>query len=99
MSMERTSMARLEKKRKSGSGRPRNWLMRRRWRWIAASIAALLLVGGGVGAWQWNERRAAPAVPAAAPRFNLMASSGNVVTLDDFLGKQEVVLIFYMGAG
>jgi cytochrome oxidase Cu insertion factor (SCO1/SenC/PrrC family) len=68
--------------------------MRRRWRWIG--IAALLLVAGGAGAWQWNERRAAP---APAPRFNLMASNGNVVTLDDFLGKQEVVLIFYMGAG
>lgn len=89
--MGRVSRARLEKKNRGGPGRPRNWFMRRRWRWIG--IAALVLVAGGAGAWQWNERRAAP-----APRFNLMASTGKVVTLDDFLGKQEVVLIFYMGA-
>jgi peroxiredoxin len=34
-----------------------------------------------------------------SPRFNLMGSSGRTYTLDDFVGKQEVVLIFYMGAG
>jgi hypothetical protein len=71
-------------------------MRRRRWRWIAVGIAALLLVAGGVGAWQWNGARAAF---DPAPRFNLMGSTGKVYTLDDFLGKQEVVLIFYMGTG
>ena len=84
--MGQASKGRLQKKNRS---------MRRRSRWIAV-VAALVLVAGGVGAWQWNERRAAP---EPAPRFNLMASTGKVVTLEDFLGKQEVVLIFYMGAG
>jgi hypothetical protein len=70
--------------------------MHRRSRWLAAGIAALLLTAGGVGAWQW---RAARAAPEPAPRFNLMGSSGRTYTLDDFVGKQEVVLIFYMGAG
>ena len=84
--MGQVSKARREKKNRSS---------RRRRRWIAVGIAALLLVAGGAGAWQWNERRAAP---EPAPRFNLMASTGKVVKLEDFLGKQEVVLIFYMGA-
>ena len=69
-----------------------------RWRrkWIVGVPLVLLLVGGGFGAWLWNGARA---TPEAAPRFNLLASTGRVITLDDFLGKQEVVLLFYMGAG
>ena len=81
---------------KSRAGHRRGWFMHRRSRWLAAGIAALLLTAGGVGAWQWNAARAAP---EPAPRFNLMGSSGRTYTLDDFVGKQEVVLIFYMGAG
>lgn len=83
-----------EKKNRSGREASRAHRRRRR-RWIAVGIVALLLVAGGAGAWQWNERRGAP---EPAPRFNLMASTGKTVTLEDFLGKQEVVLIFYMGA-
>jgi len=52
---------------------------------------------GGVGAWLWNGARATP--PEPAPRFNLWASTGRGITLDDYLGKQEVVLFFFMGAG
>lgn len=93
--MGRRSKARAEK---NGTAGVRNWFMRRRRRrrrWLAAGIVALLLVAG-VGAWQWNGARAAP---EPAPRFNLMGSTGSAYRLDDFLGKQEVVLIFYMGAG
>jgi hypothetical protein len=54
----------------------------------------ILLLLGGVGAWLWNGARAMP--PEAAPRFNLLASTGKVITLDDYRGKQEVVLIFYI---
>lgn len=53
-------------------------------------------MGGGIGAWLWKEPRA---TPEPAPRFNLLASNGKVITLDDYLGKQEVVLLFYMAAG
>lgn len=88
--MGHSSRARLEKKK-----RPPMGSRRRRRRWIAVGIVAVLLVAGGAGAWQWNERRGAP---EPAPRFNLVASTGKTVTLEDFLGKQEVVLIFYMGA-
>ncbi|MBI4636667.1 MAG: hypothetical protein HY727_10005 [Candidatus Rokubacteria bacterium] len=94
--MGRQSRARLEQRRKGGPGQPRGWFMRRRSRWVAAGIAVLVLAAGGVGAWQWNAARAAP---EPAPRFNLRGSSGKTYTLDDFRGKQEVVLIFYMGAG
>jgi len=81
---------------KGRSGHRRGWFMPQRSRWLAAGIAALLLMAAGFGAWQWSAARAAP---EPAPRFNLMGSTGKVYTLDDFAGKQEVVLIFYMGKG
>jgi hypothetical protein len=59
-------------------------------------VLAVLVVGGGIGTWLLNGARAAP---EPAPKFNLFASTGRVVTIEDFLGKQELVLIFYMGAG
>jgi hypothetical protein len=65
-------------------------------RWIVATLLALLVGGGGFGAWMWNTARA---TPEPAPRFNLLASTGRVIILDDYLGKQEVVLLFYMAAG
>jgi hypothetical protein len=70
---------------------------RRRRKWIVGTVLALLVLGGGVGAWLWNGARATPAEPA--PRFNLLASTGRVINLEEFLGKQEVVLFFYMAAG
>lgn len=80
--------------REKGRPEPRPG-MRRRAKWIVGSLVALLVVGG-VGAWLWNGARA---TPEPAPRFNLLASTGKVISLDEFLGKQEVVLLFYMGAG
>lgn len=64
---------------------------------IVGALVALLLVVSGVGAWLWSGVRTTPVEPA--PRFNLLASTGRVIALDEFLDKQEVVLIFYMGAG
>ena len=68
----------------------------RRWRagywWIVGGVL-LLVAMAGAGTWIWNGARAAP---GAAPRFNLVASTGRQITLDEFLGKQEVVLLFYM---
>lgn len=68
----------------------------RRGRWIVGVALAVLVVGGAAGTWLWNGARAAP---EAAPKFNLLASTGRAVTIDEFLGKQDLVLIFYMGAG
>jgi hypothetical protein len=58
-------------------------------------VLALLVVGGGIGGWLWNR---ASAALEPAPKFNLFASTGRVITSEDFLGKQDLVLIFYMGA-
>ena len=83
--------------REKGAPEPRSSTRRGRRKWIVGLLLALLVVGGGVAAWLWNGARAIPQEPA--PRFSLLASTGRVITLDEFLGKQEVVLIFYMAAG
>lgn len=75
--------------------RPRSPI-RRRGTWIVGVLLLLLIIGGGISFWIWN---GASAVLDPAPRFNLLASTGRVITLDDYLGKQEVVLFFYMAAG
>jgi len=59
---------------------------------------AVLAVGivAGIAAWQW------PGMLwgyKKAPSFTLQASTGRAVSLEDFRGKKEVVLIFYMGTG
>ena len=94
--MGRKVRKKLEQREKAGPEPPPRASMRRRRKWIVGIPLALLIVGGGVGAWLWN---GAQATPEPAPRFNLLASNGRTITLDEFLGKQEVVLIFYMSAG
>jgi hypothetical protein len=91
--MGRKAREKLERRMKGGQERRRST---RRWRrrWGLRSLLALALIGGGAATWLGTR---APA-PEPAPRFNLLASTGRVVTLDEFLGTQEVVLIFYMVA-
>ncbi|MBI1960021.1 MAG: hypothetical protein HYS36_12450, partial [Candidatus Rokubacteria bacterium] len=60
---------------------------------MVGTLLALVAIVAGVGTWVWNGARA---TVAPAPTFNLLASTGHVITLDDFLGKQQVVLLFYM---
>lgn len=91
----RKKLEQREKRRPELLPRPSVW--RRRRKWIVGTLLAVLITGGGVGAWLWNGARATP--PEPAPRFNLWASTGRQITLDDYLGKQEVVLFFFMGAG
>ncbi len=76
-------------RRRAKQSRRRTWT-------VAVIILALLVIVGGAGAWLWNGARA---TSEPAPRFNLLASTGRVITLEEFLGKQEVVLLFYMSAG
>jgi len=76
-------------KRKKGteSKHPRKWISR---------VLFLLLAIGGVAAWQW---RGTLWAYKTAPSFTLQASNGRLISLGDYRGKQEVVIIFYMGAG
>jgi hypothetical protein len=76
------------------------------WRWDQRhwllSIIVVLVVSG-VGWWSWDQhgqggqqqRRAAEG--ARAPAFTLPSSTGSPVALASYLGRQPVVLIFYMG--
>ena len=76
-----------EKVKNSRSGIRRKWMFR-------AMLA--VIIAAGVAAWQW------PALLwgfKKAPSFTLESSTGRVISLEDFRGKKEVVLIFYMGAG
>ena len=78
------------------TGRPKlSPSRRRRKKWIVGVVLALMVIGGGLGAWLWNGARA---TPEPAPRFNLLASTGRVISLDEYVSKQEVVLLFYMVA-
>jgi len=64
-------------------------------KWITAAILAVG-IAAGLAAWQW------PAMLWGyknAPSFTLQSSTGRAVSLEDFRGKKEVVLIFYMGTG
>ena len=91
--MGRKARMKLERSKRGGAAsRSRG----RRSKWIVAMLLAILGVGGGLGTWLWN---GAGAASTPAPKFNLWASTGRVITIEDFLGKQDLVLIFYMGAG
>jgi cytochrome oxidase Cu insertion factor (SCO1/SenC/PrrC family) len=64
-------------------------------KWMAGAMLALV-IAAGIAAWQWpgtlwGYRQ--------APSFTLQASTGRPVSLEDFRGKNEVVVLFYMGAG
>lgn len=77
------------------TNRPKPRPSRRQWKWIVGIFLAFLAIGSIVGAWLWNGARATPEL---APRFNLLASTGRAISLDEYVGKQEVVLLFYMVA-
>lgn len=65
------------------------------WKWMVSAMLAII-IAAGIAVWQW---------PGTlwgfkkAPYFTLQASTNRAVSLEDYRGKKEVVLIFYMGAG
>lgn len=64
-------------------------------KWMTGAILAVG-IAAGVAAWQW------PGMLwgyKKAPSFTLQSSTGRAFSLEDFRGKKEVVLVFYMGAG
>ena len=66
----------------------------------ASFVLTLLGVAliASIGAWAVFFRAWMPGSDTRAPRFALPASTGQTVKLDDFLGNQDVVLVFYMVA-
>lgn len=63
----------------------------------ALFVLALALIAS-IGAWAVFFKAWTPAPSAQAPSFVLRSSSGQTVSLENFLGKQDVVLVFYMVA-
>lgn len=60
-------------------------------RWTVGLVLGLLVTVAGAGFWWWTSRPG-----EVAPAFALPASTGQTVRLEDYLGKQPVVLVFYM---
>ena len=69
----------------------------RRWAW---ALAVLLVLGGGIGylAWMYGWGGVA-GIGERAPGFVLEDGEGRAVSLSDHLGRQPVVLVFYMNYG
>ncbi len=86
---------RSKRKRERGRAERNSSNRPTRQKWIAGAILAVG-IAAGLAAWQWPD---ALWGYKKAPSFTLQASIGRAVSLEDFRGKKEVVLIFYMGAG
>ncbi len=66
-------------------------------RWIAGISFAAVIVAASIGGWLWL-RHGFGTTPPSAPTFSRPASTGNVISLGEFLGKEPLVLLFYMTA-
>jgi len=86
--MARTSNRRPERDTVSMNRRTRR-------KWVTRAILAVG-IAAGIAAWQWPQMLWGY---KNAPSFTLQSSTGRPVSLEDFRGKKEVVLIFYMGTG
>ena len=78
------------KGRPGARGTSRRWSRRRRR--TVGSLLALAGLGGAYGLWAggWFSST------EMAPPFTLPAHTGEQVSLTDYVGKREVVLVFYM---
>ena len=88
----------MARTRTRSRGHQRRWYQRR-WLW---SLIVVVVVSG-VGWWSWERhshggpQQGRAAEGARAPAFTLPSSTGRPVALGSYLGRQPVVLIFYMG--
>ena len=86
----------MARTRTRSRGHQRRWYQRR-WLW---SLIVVVVVSG-VGWWSWEQysgqRQSRVVEGSRAPAFTLPSSTGSPVALGSYLGRQPVVLIFYMG--
>jgi len=66
-------------------------------RWIAGISLAVVIGASGIGGWLWL-RHGIETTPPPAPTLSLPASRGSVISIEEFLGKEPLVLLFYMTA-
>ncbi len=64
-------------------------------RLIAGISFAAVIGAAGTGGWLWL-RHGIETTPA--PAFSLPASNGKVISPEEFLGKEPLMLLFYMTA-
>ena len=67
-------------------------------RFVAPVAVALALAVGGLAADKAPEEKTGPKVGAKAPAFTLKDQNGKERTLDEFLKKGKVALVFYRSA-
>ena len=80
----------------------RRWFPRNRRRWLLRLMLALGVSGAGLWlAWEWQSHGGQTDIHAdegkRAPAFTLPSHTGDSVALTSYLGRQPVVLVFYMG--
>ncbi len=78
--------------RPGAKGASRRWS--RRLRRTVGSLLAAALLGGAFALWAGGWFSA----PELAPPFTLSAHTGEQVSLSDYVGKRDVVLVFYMAS-
>jgi hypothetical protein len=80
----------------------RRWFPGNRRRWLLRLMLVLGVSGAGLWlAWEWQSHGGQTNVHAdegkPAPAFTLPSHTGDPVALASYLGRQPVVLVFYMG--
>jgi hypothetical protein len=91
------SRARHPTSTERGAAKARRRTKERRQAWIVLTVLALAMAAS-VASWAVFFSAWTPATMGQAPTFTLPSSTGDPVSLADFLGRQDVVLIFYMVA-
>ena len=78
--------------RPGAKGASRRWSRRRRR--SVGLLLALAVLGGAYSLWAGGWLSS----PGLAPPFTLSAHTGEQVSLSDYVGKRDVVLVFYMAS-
>ena len=82
---------------KGGAAKGRRRATERRATFLILAALTVALVAS-IGLWPLYFKARIPSLTAQAPPFALPSSTGQTVALADFLGKRDVVLVFYMVA-